>query len=40
MLVLIIRVAAIGVDVPGYASLIVVVLFMDGIQMLAIGNLE
>lgn len=36
---LIIRVSAYGVDVPGYASLLVVVLFLGGINLLAIGVL-
>jgi polyisoprenyl-phosphate glycosyltransferase len=39
MLYLFVRTLVHGVDVPGYASLMVVVLFMGGIQLLGIGIL-
>ncbi len=34
---LIIRIALVGIDVPGYASLMVVTLFMGGIQLISLG---
>lgn len=34
---LIIRVLAMGIDIPGYASLMVVVLFIGGIQLITLG---
>ena len=37
MLFIIIRVLVLGVDTPGYASLISVVLFLGGIQLLSLG---
>ena len=36
-IVIILRVVILGVDVPGYASLMTVVLFMGGIQLLSLG---
>ena len=36
-LIIILRVVILGVDVPGYASLMTVVLFMGGIQLLSLG---
>ncbi len=37
LVILIIRVLISGIDVPGYASLMVVVLFLGGLQMLTLG---
>jgi len=34
---IIVRTAALGIDIPGYASLVVIVLFMGGIQLIGIG---
>jgi glycosyltransferase involved in cell wall biosynthesis len=36
-IIIILRVVILGVDVPGYASLMTVVLFMGGIQLLSLG---
>ena len=39
MLFLVLRTTIFGVDVPGYASIMVIVLFLGGIQLLGIGIL-
>ena len=37
MLVIILKVIFVGVDSPGYASLMCVILFLGGMQLLSIG---
>ena len=34
---IVIRIVVYGIDVPGYASLLTVVLFLGGIQLLSLG---